>query len=240
MHNITSTGASAARDGPSWSEAAERDPRVARSRALLIDAAAGLLAEGGVEAVTIDAVTSASGVSRATLYRHFATGAELVAAAFERLIPPVTPAPESGTLRDRLLSLMTRQAELIQHAPLHATLLSWLGLGAHPEHEQHHSDRPRLRQLRDRIIEHYRKPFDTVLADAADQNELDDIDPDIAIAQLAGPLIFNRLVTQQPSDQHFCSRIVDDFLAAHRPNSADHQPCGPPGTPRSSKAHRAR
>lgn len=219
MRNVPPTDAGTVPAVPLWAKSAERDPRVTRSRALLINAATHLLAEGGVEAVTIDAITNASGVARATLYRHFTSGTELVAAAFEQLIPPVTPAPASGPLRQRLLTLVTEQARLIQHAPLHATLLSWLGLGAHqarPEHEGPADDRPRLRQLRDRIIEHYRNPFDAILAEAAAHHELDDIEPSTAIAQLAGPLIFNRLVTQQPIDHGFCARIVDDFLTAHR------------------------
>lgn len=46
------------------------DPRRVRSRNRLLDAAAGLLSTGGIEAVTIDAVTKLSKVARTTLYRH--------------------------------------------------------------------------------------------------------------------------------------------------------------------------
>src|SRR6202007_1820534 len=49
----------------------EVDPRWVRSRTRLLDAAAGLLRAGGIEAVTIDAVTRESRVARTTLYRHF-------------------------------------------------------------------------------------------------------------------------------------------------------------------------
>lgn len=194
-------------------ERSDRDPRVARSRARLIQAATHLLADGGIHAVTIDAVTSASGVSRATLYRHFTTGAELVAAAFEQLIPPVSPPPESGSLRHRLLTLLTEQAQLIQNAPLHVTLLSWLGMGAPPAPGSDEDSHPQLQHLRRRIIEHYRKPFDDILADAAARHEIINVDTSIAIAQLTGPLIFNRLITHEPIDRSFCARIVDDFLA---------------------------
>lgn len=47
------------------------DPRRLRSRTRLLDAATKLLNAGGIEAVTIDAVTKASKVARTTLYRHF-------------------------------------------------------------------------------------------------------------------------------------------------------------------------
>ncbi|MFD2398802.1 TetR/AcrR family transcriptional regulator [Prauserella oleivorans] len=74
----------------------DEDPRLARSRARLLDAATHLLAEGGIDAVTIDAVTRTAGIARATLYRHFGTGTELLAAAFERLLPPSHPHPPTA------------------------------------------------------------------------------------------------------------------------------------------------
>ena len=78
------------------------DPRPARSRARLLEAATTLLRSGGPSAVTVDAVTRASNVARATLYRHFPSGNDLLAAAFHALIPPAPIPPDEGSLRDRL------------------------------------------------------------------------------------------------------------------------------------------
>lgn len=208
--------------------AGEEDPRRVRSRARLIDAATRLLGKGGIDAVTIDALTRTAGVSRATLYRHFGTGTELLAAAFERLIPPVPTVPADGTLRERLLTLVTKQAQSIEHAPLQLTMLTWLGLSATravaPESDTSGTvgeTRPRLDHLRRRIIEQYRQPFDAILAaDEAATHLRADFDPETALAQLGGPLIFNRLITGAPLDEGFCTRLVDDFLAANR---LDHQ-----------------
>ena len=47
--------------------------------------------------MTVDAVTRAANVARATLYRHFPSGNDLLAAAFHNLIPPAPMPPE----RDR-------------------------------------------------------------------------------------------------------------------------------------------
>ena len=63
-----------------------------------------LLRSGGPSAVTIDAVTRASNVAQATLYRHFPSGNDLLAAAFHALIPPAPMPPEEGSLRDRLIA----------------------------------------------------------------------------------------------------------------------------------------
>lgn len=99
------------------------DPRRTRSRTRLLDAAANLLKTGGIEAVTIDAVTKASKVARTTLYRHFNSSSQLLAATFERLLPQVIPpAPTSGTLRERLIELLSRQADLFAEAPVQVTM----------------------------------------------------------------------------------------------------------------------
>lgn len=49
--------------------------------------------------MTIDAVTRHANVARATLYRHFPSSNDLVAAAFMSLIPPPPMPPTDGTLR---------------------------------------------------------------------------------------------------------------------------------------------
>src|SRR5262249_27519316 len=104
------------------------DPRWVRSRTRLLDAAADLLRAGGIEAVTIDAVTKESKVARTTLYRHFGCSSDLLPATPGGLIPPVTEPPSTGSLRDRLIDLVCRQAALYEEAPLHLTTLAWLAL----------------------------------------------------------------------------------------------------------------
>ena len=105
------------------------DPRLARSRNRLLEAAGQLLATGGVEAVTVEAVTRMSKVARATLYRHFGSTTDLLAATFERLLPPVDTDIDTGPLRERLISLLTTQADLIEQAPVQMTTLAWLAMG---------------------------------------------------------------------------------------------------------------
>ncbi|CPZ09050.1 transcriptional regulator [Mycobacteroides abscessus] len=69
------------------------DPRRTRSRTRLLDAAANLLKTGGIEAVTIDAVTKASKVARTTLYRHFNSSSQLLAATSNAFCPKSSRPP---------------------------------------------------------------------------------------------------------------------------------------------------
>lgn len=192
------------------------DPRRLRSRARLLDAATKLLNTGGIEAVTIDAVTKASRVARTTLYRHFSSSTQLLAATFERLLPQVAPPPAAGSLRDQLVELLGRQATLFQQAPLQVTTLAWVALGPTPDGTAENYDRGALRA---RIIDHYRQPFDALLKSPEARAEFDEFDLELILCQLVGPVAFARLTGLRVIDRDDCERIVDDFLAAHRRQS---------------------
>ena len=204
------------------------DPRRTRSRNRLLDAAAALLSTGGVEAVTVEAVTKASKVARTTLYRHFGSSSHLLAATFERLLPQVTPpAPASGTVRERLIELLTRQAALFADAPLHVTMLAWLSLWPTATTD-HAGGEHAAGTLRARVVDQYRQPFDAILQSADARAELDDFDVNLALCQLIGPLAFARMTglhTMTPADT---ARIVDDFLTTHQRKTPPTAPT-PPG-----------
>lgn len=185
------------------------DPRKVRSRARLLDAAAALLKSGGVEAVTIEAVTRASKVAKTTLYRHFDNAMHLRAATLERLLPPVIDAPPAGPLRDRLVELLSRQAEVVNEAPLQLSTLAWLATGT-----EHGDTGPALSSLRHRLLQQYRQPFDELLDTAEVRAQLGEFDLELALTQLVGPIVFAKLVGIEHATPADCARIVDDFLAA--------------------------
>jgi AcrR family transcriptional regulator len=62
-----------------------QNARSRRSRAALLDATRELISEGGFDTLTMAAVAERAGVSRRSVYLHFATRAELVTALFSRL-----------------------------------------------------------------------------------------------------------------------------------------------------------
>ncbi|MGV9408432.1 TetR-like C-terminal domain-containing protein [Nocardia sp. NPDC003693] len=189
-----------------------------RSRALLLRAATTLLSTGGIEAVTIEAVTRISKVARTTLYRHFDSAAHLRATALRELLPPVVRTRDSGTLRTRLIDLITRQAAVINDAPIHVTTLAWLATADHADY----GAAPAFTSLRERIIEQYRRPFDEVFDSPEARELVRDEDRALALAQLVGPIVFQRLVGGEAVAEAECVRLVDDFLAAR--TARDGQP----------------
>ena len=197
------------------------DPRPARSRARLLDAATALLRSGGPSAVTVDAVTRASNVARATLYRHFPSGNDLLAAAFHALIPPAPIPPEQGTVRDRLIAALQGFADLIAEAPISLAAMSWLALGGDLEQtwwsrDKRSAESNEVRTLRERVAEQYAAPFDAVF-DSPDAVELlGEIDRMRAVALLLGPIVLGKLSTLADFDYREVAVIaVDGFLATH-------------------------
>lgn len=199
--------------------AAESDPRPARSRARLLDAATALLRSGGPSAVTVDAVLRGANVARATLYRHFPSGNDLLAAAFHALMPPAPEPPPDGPLRDRLTALVQAQAALIAEAPITVAAMSWLALGGDMTTPPWlgtagHSSSPEVQTLRARVAEQYAAPLESVLTSPEAVAVLGDVDRTRAAALLLGPVVLGKLSTLPDFDYAEIARAaVDGFLA---------------------------
>ncbi len=201
----------------------------------MLEAATALLRSGGPSAVTVDAVTRGANVARATLYRHFPSGNDLLAAAFNSLIPPAALPPDEGSLRDRLVAVVLAQAESVAEAPAALTAMSWLSLGRDLEGlpEPRHTaaaDSAAITTLRERIAQQYAAPFDAIF-DSPEAAELGEVDRSRAIALLIGPLVLGRLSTLPDFDYRECAyAAVDGFLhvqrAQHRASAASTESAG--------------
>jgi AcrR family transcriptional regulator len=193
------------------------DPRPARSRARLLEAATALLRSGGPSAVTIDAVTRSANVARATLYRHFSSANDLLAASFMSLIPPPPMPPDQGSLQDRLTAIVVAWAESIAEAPITLTAMAWLSLGPDigrlPDTLHGDAGSPEIRSLRERIAQQYAAPFDVIFDGPQAAAELEPVDRTLALALLIGPLAFGRLSTLAEFDYPaVAAAAVDGFL----------------------------
>lgn len=186
---------------------ARTDRRVARSRAAVMQTAADLLLEGGTSAVTIEAVVRRSGVARSTIYRHWPTRGEVVAAAFAHLMPPTPEPPERGGVAERLRAVVLPKVEEMGTVDYVAVIPSLLAQAAND---------PELQELREQFVHRQRAPLAAVLTEAIDRGELaPDIDVDRSCAQLLGPALFHRMVLGRPHDPDLGPAVLDAFLRQH-------------------------
>jgi AcrR family transcriptional regulator len=192
------------------------DPRPARSRARLLEAATALLRTGGPAAVTVDAVLRGANVARATLYRHFPSGNDLLAAAFQSVMPPAPMPPSEGPLRERLTRLLRDWADLIGETPMMLSAMYWVALGSDleqlPETEGA-SDSHAVQTLRERIAQQYAAPFDAIFDSPQAAVELGEFDRVAAISLLLGPLVTVKMSTLPGINYAECIRAsVEGFL----------------------------
>jgi TetR/AcrR family transcriptional regulator of autoinduction and epiphytic fitness len=190
--------------------ATSTDPRIARSRAAVLNAVVDLLVEDGLRAVTIDAVVARSKVARATLYRHWSTRRQLIVEAFNGLIPPPPPVPSEGPIEERLVEFLLPFVSQVDE-PWVAALPALLDAARHD---------PDLAAFIPGFVESRRAPLRQLLHHAVDTNELSrGVDTDLAMAQLAGPIFYRRLLSHEPVDAALCRQLAHDFLTLHRPNA---------------------
>ena len=79
-------------------------PRSERARAEVLEATADLVAEVGVDRVTIDEVAARSGVAKTTIYRHWPSKQALVVDAVRVVCFPEAATPNTGDLRADLIA----------------------------------------------------------------------------------------------------------------------------------------
>lgn len=180
------------------------DPRIARSKAVIIDAAVSLLLGGGVHDTTVDAIADRARVSKATIYRHWNTRQEVVIEALSHLKPAI-PVPETGSLREDLKQITKH---MVQHmsSPEAAVFTSLAGAAEHDV---------QLALLRQDFIAARRHPIQVVVEAAVARGELpEDLDTDLFVAMVAGPLFYRRVAQGQKVPNHWVDAVVEVALLA--------------------------
>ena len=178
-------------------------PRSEKARVAILEAAAELLLERGLSAVSMDAVAERAGVSKATIYRWWPTKETLALDALFNEWAAATPATrETGTLRGDLLALMRPWARLASSRPYGRVIAALITEAqTNPEFAVEYRSRfvePRRGQAREvlrRSIERGEIPADTKI--------------EVAIDMLYGPLYHRLLHGHAPLSDRFVRDVVD-------------------------------
>lgn len=111
------------------------DPRVVRTRHDILSAALKILVDEGADAVTHHRLAQAAGYSKATLYKHWRSRAQLLHDAFATFDKTPHHLP-TGDVRVDLVAELTTFRRAIEEYRLDRTLAALVGLTAsHPELE---------------------------------------------------------------------------------------------------------
>jgi AcrR family transcriptional regulator len=179
------------------------DPRIARTRAVVLDAATHILAEEGHEGFTVDAVVARSGVAKTTIYRHWPTKIDLLIDAI-KCFDEDMPTPDTGTLRADLVALLTHLADDLADA---AWSRSMPGLIQRAEHD------PDLARQHAAVVRAKSSALREVLERGQASGEVRaDADLEVAFATLGGALFFRRLVLHERTTVQQVEALVDQVI----------------------------
>jgi AcrR family transcriptional regulator len=186
---------------------AQPDPRVERSRRVILEAVLDELGAVGYGALTIEGVAARAGVGKSTIYRHWAGKLALVEDAFRTLKAPVL-APEEGTLRERVTGLLEQVACLVEESTYSACMPALIEAAEH--------DRE-VRDLHRRFSAERRAVLIDLLRAAVKDGELPpDTDPELLGDALVGPILLRRLMLYEPLDPGMVPKLVDQLLPTPR------------------------
>jgi TetR/AcrR family transcriptional regulator, regulator of autoinduction and epiphytic fitness len=181
------------------------DPRIERSRRVILDAALEELAAVGYGAFAIESVAARARVGKSTIYRLWPDRVALIADAFATMHRELHPDIASGTPRARLERVLRHIAEIASPPSLFARCIPAVIEGAERDCS--------LRRFHHRFQAEARQPLIALIAEGRAAGDFRaDLDPELAALALLGAIFFRRLMTDEPFAPDRARDLVDTVL----------------------------
>jgi AcrR family transcriptional regulator len=180
-------------------------PRSERARRAILKAANELLESEGFVAVTMEAIAERAGVSKATVYRWWPNRAAVVMDGFLSTVSSEVPFPHTGHAREDMRIHMRRLTEAFD-GKIGRTVAALIAEGqANPELAE---------ALRSRWLSVRRTEAREILELGIERGELrEDLDLEVAVDVLYGPIYYRMLVGHAPLDDDFADALADHVFA---------------------------
>jgi AcrR family transcriptional regulator len=179
------------------------DPRVVRTRDAVRRAVRSLVQRSGFEALTHQQVATEAGIGRATVYRHWPDRTQLLLDALVD-VESSTGWQSSGELAADLSTELGRLQRTLTSSPLVPELVALIGQA---EWE------PELRELKSKLLASGTAGLRHALQAGIERGQLpSDLDLDAALARLAGPLFYRRVLAHATIEDAFVERVLSAFL----------------------------
>jgi AcrR family transcriptional regulator len=184
-------------------------PRDETVDARIFEAVLHLIEEVGVRSVTIDAIAREAGVSKATIYRRWASKDDVIVDAIASLVTPVL-LPETGDIREVLIAAMKRLQALLSSTAAGAVFPWLIGEIA--------SGSEVGRRYAEAAVRPPRRLIATLIAQAIESGRLrQDLDVQLALDMVTGPVLLRRLLGDgEPVGEEFIDLILDAWAPRSR------------------------
>jgi AcrR family transcriptional regulator len=180
-------------------------PRDTRADRAILDATLELIAEHGVHEFRTEDVAARAGVGKGAIYRRYRSKDELVTAAVAALVSEEITIPDTGSTRGDLLALMREAVELYSSS-LPARLMPNLVSAMAQKPELAHA-------VRHRFLAGRRAALAEVVRRGIERGDLrPDLDLELALDLLGGPLFYRLLITGGPIDERLAEGVAELIL----------------------------
>ena len=183
-------------------------PRRGRPRSVEVDeavlaATVELAGEFGVSRLSMDDVAVRAKVSKATIYRRWASKEALVLDALRNAMVPIEEV-DTGSLRGDLEHYLGELVNRFHSGKMRDVLPHLIGVATHDAN---------LRCSLDDYMQTRRVPLRLILDRGFERGELSaDTDLDVLIDVIIGPFIYRKLLTHSVIDNEFTDKVLDLVL----------------------------
>jgi AcrR family transcriptional regulator len=186
--------------------------RSARVRAAVLAATLDVLAERGYDGTELPEIARRASVHPTTVYRRWGTKARLVGEALLERSRPLSPTPDTGTLRSDLERLLLDGAALVHTPPVRALFEVLLAESTDPS--------PEVAEARDRFWAAHLAEARGIVERAVARAELPaGTEPAALVDLVIGPALLRLLLMGQDFGAREASEIVARAVSALRPES---------------------
>jgi AcrR family transcriptional regulator len=185
-------------------------PRERRVDLAILQATLELIAERGVHGFRTGDVAARAGVGKGAIYRRHASKDELVTASVAALVDEEIEVPDTGSTRADLLALMREAVELYRGSLPGRLMPSLVAAMA---------ERPELARLvREGFLIRRRSALADVVRRGVERGDLcADVDLELVLDVLGGPLFYRLLITGGPVDRQLAVGVTDLILRCFAP-----------------------
>jgi AcrR family transcriptional regulator len=179
-------------------------PRSERARQAILTAASELLARDGFTGVTVEAIAARAGVSKATIYRWWPNKAAVVTESFLELAAPQITFEGSGSIGEDLRQQMRRLTQLLASSggQVIAALMA-----------ESQTDATVAEAFLSGWVMVRRRETRAVIERGMASGELRaDLDVEVVMDALYGPIYFRMLARHLPLDDAFADTLADHVL----------------------------
>lgn len=187
------------------SNGSRRSGRSQRTHRAVMTAAAQLLAENGYASVTVEAIAARASVAKTTIYRWWSTKAAIFMELYNEVAAEMLTGLDTGSVEEDLRNLLQGLFKLFTTTSAGPAMVGMIA--------EAQSSPEFARSFQEQFMIHRRNVTRVILKRGVERGELEaDLNIDLAIDVISGPIWYRLLQGHAPLDEHFADGVVRQVL----------------------------